>query len=100
MFTWYDPHAGDERREQMLRIQRLPQEIQWLRYPASLYRHLGHEEDPEGSVMRKLEVSGVYRDDPQSTQHIIADARLLWTWARHWFAGKEERKRTAQRRKT
>ena len=98
MSTWYDPHVGDERRAQLLRIQRLPEEYQYLRQPARLYRMYHLDEVPEQRIANDLRWSDAYQNDPHAVDHIKTDAALLWTWALRWEQGYDPYRRAVQRR--
>jgi len=98
MSSWYGPHAGDERRAQLLRIQRLPETARWLSQPATLYRAYRYDPEPERQIAYQLTLSRAYEDDPEKEAHIRSDADLLWTWAYRWHMGYDGYRRAVQRR--
>ncbi len=98
MSTWYDPQAGDDRREQLLRLQRLPDDTRWVANPPVCYRHYQDDVDPQFSIACELRASGAYRADPQAEDHIAADAQTLWTWACRWKQDHSGYRQGVQRR--
>lgn len=96
--TWYDPRAGDDRRAQLLRIQRLPEQSRWLAQPAKLYRAYRDALEPTVLIANELHLSGAYRNNPLAEDHITQDATLLWSWACRWAEGYDGYRRSVQRR--